>query len=703
MSLPDLNDLSILETAAYILFHVWNKCTPLAACLDALKADPILHDALKEAHVKRDYDGIRSWSKTQKSPTPPPTVDSQLSTVLATLTPSLTTLLATHLPLPFFRPSPALPQHIRDHITHLAIPTLHSHPSLLLHNLHRPPPPDLQTRLREIFIPQMHTFLINTSGSGKTRLLLTGLCAHWGIYLTSQIDTSHIGSADLQNALSVQVPTSPGWTGVLPKATSSRYEESLRRNREIAECAIKRVLLARLIVFKAFLETKPNTQHPSTLPPSPLLSPPHIPHTLPTHPTHPKRPILHPLLHTLTLLSSTHGLTLLLSGTGLSQSTLDTAISSAVLKPASYRFISTTGAFDSHHSQAAYLDAYFPKGYFDSNEGKRLKERCWYWLRGRHRFTAGYISEVIARGFDAPHSVLKGVGWEGGMERGEVGFEKLRNHPSMLQTIQTLTTHALLRPDDKMKLGEDEDKQHTPTRPSPFHIHLLLYLHLLLIKNKRNPLRTPRPPLRSTLDVPHNTPPHPLLGRRKTRPERGQKRMGSLPRLLVPPLFTSGKKGKKMKLKEVFDFHPGREVPPWAGEEAEVVSLFRSSEGERQKYTQQTCFIPPQVHQHTHSQVPPAHQATHSHSYNTAPPHRCIPTQRHGPRHPPRLRLSSGTHLWIALQANSAQVHKAQSPSRAMFSKAQYGALRRGILSLKDGSPFSPSSYPTLVERTWMR
>jgi hypothetical protein len=43
--------------------------------------------------------------------------------------------------------------------------------------------------------------LINTSGAGKTRLLLDGLCHFWGIYLVGSNERDSIGSTDLQTFL----------------------------------------------------------------------------------------------------------------------------------------------------------------------------------------------------------------------------------------------------------------------------------------------------------------------------------------------------------------------------------------------------------------------------------------------------------------------------------------------------------------------
>ena len=102
------------------------------------------------------------------------------------------------------------------------------------------------------------SFLVNTSGSGKTRLLLEGLCENWGFYFTSLVDSSLLGSSDIQNSIQTHVPDAKGFRRVLPPAGSAGYDAALRANREIASRIFRQIFLARLLIFNLFAETMKN-------------------------------------------------------------------------------------------------------------------------------------------------------------------------------------------------------------------------------------------------------------------------------------------------------------------------------------------------------------------------------------------------------------------------------------------------------------
>ncbi|XP_006457032.1 hypothetical protein AGABI2DRAFT_122906 [Agaricus bisporus var. bisporus H97] len=168
-----------------------------------------------------------------------------------------------HVPIPIWQfEGEYVTQEDQRHFANLEIPVLGGKPSLLLHNLGRfPRDPDLQKRLENIFMHNCHTFFFNTSGSGKTRLLLEGLCQNWGFYFTSCVDSSQpVGSIDVQQRIQ-----DPGSYSPLPLPSSSNYNEALDNNRRIASTTFRRVLLARLIIFTLFLE-KVNLCRDSDLP-----------------------------------------------------------------------------------------------------------------------------------------------------------------------------------------------------------------------------------------------------------------------------------------------------------------------------------------------------------------------------------------------------------------------------------------------------
>jgi len=112
-------------------------------------------------------------------------------------------------------PSSSMHPSLSDHIRRLNIPRDKGGlPSLLLHNLGEEKT-DLD-RLRASRIPGIFSnnntcvvyfvmvhfhiscvfrLLINTSGSGKSRILLEGLCRHWGFYFVAA-GSSIVGSSD---------------------------------------------------------------------------------------------------------------------------------------------------------------------------------------------------------------------------------------------------------------------------------------------------------------------------------------------------------------------------------------------------------------------------------------------------------------------------------------------------------------------------
>ncbi|KAJ7770115.1 hypothetical protein B0H16DRAFT_1517308 [Mycena metata] len=137
-------------------------------------------------------------------------------------------------------------------------PSTGGKPDLLLHNLgYFTQSPDLLDRLTKIFEPQpqSHTFLVNTTGTGKTRSMLEGLCLHWGFYFASVVDTNNVGSYDLEKTIESYIPNSPGFIQDL-STTAGTTERmlSLEQNRRIASRRFTEVLLARVIIFQLFID-----------------------------------------------------------------------------------------------------------------------------------------------------------------------------------------------------------------------------------------------------------------------------------------------------------------------------------------------------------------------------------------------------------------------------------------------------------------
>ncbi|KAG6834620.1 hypothetical protein H0H93_008530, partial [Arthromyces matolae] len=153
--------------------------------------------------------------------------------------------------------------HLIDHCQRLQIPTLHNKPCLLLHELGQSIPGPFSQTLRDaptdIFCAtstsMQDVVLLNTSGSGKTRLVLEGLCRQWGFYFTCKRNSDEVGSSDIdsiirpegcfeQQGLKVELPTHP-----------AEFKNALRDNEEIAGRCFSAAMLSRILVLSCFLRT----------------------------------------------------------------------------------------------------------------------------------------------------------------------------------------------------------------------------------------------------------------------------------------------------------------------------------------------------------------------------------------------------------------------------------------------------------------
>ncbi|TRM68364.1 hypothetical protein BD626DRAFT_114996 [Schizophyllum amplum] len=189
-----------------------------------------------------------------------------------------------------------MPQQFRSFIEDLKIPVVLERPSLLLHELGQMDKidPSLESRIQEVF--KHDRILVNTSGAGKTRLLLEGLCRYWGLYFVAtkagDRSSSALGSADMSEAIDDYLPDGLSRDGLTfaqeifdeesaqsqqtedfpaspPRQTPSpphnRHDAHagakgplpphapLSMNRAVAKFYLSTVLLARLLLFKCFL------------------------------------------------------------------------------------------------------------------------------------------------------------------------------------------------------------------------------------------------------------------------------------------------------------------------------------------------------------------------------------------------------------------------------------------------------------------
>ena len=101
-----------------------------------------------------------------------------VSAFLASLKPNMV-LIEGVVDLPTWSPPADVASYLVD-----PIPCARGKPNVLLHELgYFAHEPELQRIVDNVFMPTSpcHAILVNTSGSGKTRLLLEGLCQSWGL------------------------------------------------------------------------------------------------------------------------------------------------------------------------------------------------------------------------------------------------------------------------------------------------------------------------------------------------------------------------------------------------------------------------------------------------------------------------------------------------------------------------------------------
>jgi hypothetical protein len=92
--------------------------------------------------------------------------------------------------------------------------------------------------------------VFNTSGSGKTRLLVEGLCQYWGFYFTLD-PRPRLGSTDF--CLSLRKMEEYNEDGNIFSPDPNSHPKALKVNRDIARIVFRNILLARLLVLEAFI------------------------------------------------------------------------------------------------------------------------------------------------------------------------------------------------------------------------------------------------------------------------------------------------------------------------------------------------------------------------------------------------------------------------------------------------------------------
>ncbi|KAL5476986.1 hypothetical protein ACEPAI_3172 [Sanghuangporus weigelae] len=150
---------------------------------------------------------------------------------------------------------------VAEFIRNLKIPSKSGNPVLLLHNLGDTV---VDSTVVNGLFSKTSRFLVNTSGSGKTRLLFEGLTMHWGFYFTTVVDAlnHNLGSEDIQQAIDEYIPMSRGFIPKPGTLGAEHQHVAYKSNHLIAERRVIQVLTARILFFEHFLkiarETSPD-------------------------------------------------------------------------------------------------------------------------------------------------------------------------------------------------------------------------------------------------------------------------------------------------------------------------------------------------------------------------------------------------------------------------------------------------------------
>ncbi|PVF91079.1 hypothetical protein CPB86DRAFT_421879 [Serendipita vermifera] len=163
--------------------------------------------------------------------------------------------------IPQWRPK-GMEETLADHIHKLAIPSVGDKPSLLLHNLGELND-DLHSsrfeRITDIFSVERHSIIINTSGSGKTRLLLDGLCHHWGFYFVGAKGVDGIGSEDLSKFFT-ELNIAEDYDHANEARKKDRGNDAaFKHMQNVVHRRLSQLLLARFLLLNLLMEEARNT------------------------------------------------------------------------------------------------------------------------------------------------------------------------------------------------------------------------------------------------------------------------------------------------------------------------------------------------------------------------------------------------------------------------------------------------------------
>ncbi|KAK7018431.1 hypothetical protein R3P38DRAFT_2539057, partial [Favolaschia claudopus] len=426
------------------------------ACAAIIDRRPDLLALLKVANDTKDYSAVNSYPAIQRTEN-----KDKLQRRVQAIRPLLAAFIEGGEPFgpwtPVRDPNVKCHPDVLSHIRSLQIPDI-GQPAVLIDRLGRfSEEARLEKRVEGIFTKGAKTFLVNTSGTGKTRLSFEGLCRHWGMYFTLARDTNALGSRDCSN-----LPSQLNALQPLPPSYSLDYWKILDKNIKAVDKKFSIVLLGRLLIFHLYSE---------------------IIQSIGILEEHKKRWLLFQLRPSLTgdpKSSSDIFSEICLGGIGLTQEEIDDLIAVLFAKlrkiygsefhlffvldeaqvisdpenfafqrenetyslleeairalgakspsdelsfvvagtdiptfgftnapfAASLRWSSDTGGFDDEAEHRRYVSRFLTPSYVASPAGQMFLNRMWAWGRGRHRVTDAILKALLRDGFQTPHRLL---------------------------------------------------------------------------------------------------------------------------------------------------------------------------------------------------------------------------------------------------------------------------------------------------------
>ncbi|KAK7044957.1 hypothetical protein R3P38DRAFT_2881878 [Favolaschia claudopus] len=412
--------------------------------LELLKSNPDLHEDLKIAHATKSYNGLRASVLLQR---PDYILPQTAQKLLTELKASMTSFVRADSPVVRWSSQP--PSSNPDLAAHVDSLQLLGDdlPLVMLKDLGGFIDDSiLSSRVQNLFMRGKKTVIVNASGSGKTRLTFEGLCHNWGFYFAMQRAlTRGDGSKDLA--------VMTGHIGAVLNPAAP--PESLERHHAAAERHLSQVLLARLLIFDIFVEccvgeglTEEHKKQWLFLQVFPSLGNTAdifktlavflgdydtkfmIPETVAhirkllgpdSHlffvldeaqtaaDTFPKAfdvnygtyPYLRKIVDTWDMHFSPDSISWVIAGTRISKRVFE-----APQYVDKIRWTSDTGSLDDPALHEQYMRQFLPPSLLDTDSGKAFLQRAWAWTRGRHRYTASLLTELLVWNFQQPHTVL---------------------------------------------------------------------------------------------------------------------------------------------------------------------------------------------------------------------------------------------------------------------------------------------------------